>query len=405
MKFSLKYRILILSVLSVLFMLPTALLRAQPFIDSKLTNFVESSSAIQFDVQLKQGTGYVPGSPTAGDFTGLQLTWDFYIEPGVTVNMLGATSQINAAAALLGLTNSTPLIYSFPGTQSAGSTPGQKLRINIIRVSNTINPILNDLPAVYTTYATVTIPVTAGTPTYLSRVYQRTTTSSPQGGSFWGNSAPLSINNLPITTNAPGNGGAGTPLPVSLLEFSAMRASDGRRSQLDWTTATETGSAYFEVERSASGEASSFASIGVRVAAAGTSTSRLTYQTYDRAPLSGVNYYRLRVVDLSGKVGYSEVRSVRFDGQAAETVSFYPNPLTRSNSSATGLKVSVDADQSLSYSISDAAGKLVGGGSIEVLKGTGSYSLEGMESLSAGTYYLNVKGATLNQTLKISKAE
>lgn len=222
-------------------------------------------------------------------------------------------------------------------------------------------------------------------------------------GSKWGSNDAVVGFNSPIGASLT----QVQPLPVSLTDFSALKASDGVRSQLNWTTLTETGSSYFEVERSAVNEAASFSSIGVKVAAAGSSATKLTYQSYDRSPLSGANWYRLRMVDLSGRVGYSAAKLVRFDGRggAGEAVTFGPNPLTRSNVSQSVLRVDASADQRVSYTISDAGGKLVGGGELEVLKGVGSYGVSGLESLAAGTYYLNAKGATISQTIKISKSE
>ena len=90
-----------------------------------------------------------------------------------------------------------------------------------------------------------------------------------------------------------------------------------------------------------------------------------------------------------------------------ESVSFYPNPLRRTTADggAAGLLVTASADQTLSYTISDGGGRLVSGGSVEVSAGTGRYGIEGLGALSAGTYYLTAKGATLNQTLKVAVSE
>lgn len=396
-------RLLAVPLLSAALSLPAGDAAAQN-IDSKVTNFTLSQTSIKFDVQLKAGTGYVLGSPTAGDWTGFQISWDFYIEPGVTVNMPGTTMAPNAVAQAANLISTAAPVFSFPGAQSAGSTSGLKVKASVTRVSG-VPAAINDLPAVYTTYFSVTIPVVSGTPTTASRIYQRTTTTSASGGSYWGNSAPTALNFLPFTTNAPGSGGGGAPLPVELLDFSARRASDGQRVQLDWVTATETGCDHFEVERSAT-EGGVYSGIGVTVKGQGTSSAEHSYQSYDRMPLVGMNWYRLKVVDLSGKVGYSKSQGVRFDGAAqGESVSLYPNPLTRVNAGAVHLQVSASSDQSVSYTISDGGGRLVGGGSVEVSKGSGAYGIEGLESLAAGTYYLSAKGATINANLKFNKAE
>ncbi|MCX6214778.1 endonuclease/exonuclease/phosphatase family protein [Spirosoma sp.] len=98
------------------------------------------------------------------------------------------------------------------------------------------------------------------------------------------------------------------PLPVRLTSFTAKAV--GETVGISWTTANETNSAYFEVERSA--DAREFASIS-RVAAAGDAQATKNYGLVDEHPLSGTNYYRLKQVDLDGKTAYSTIVSVVMD--------------------------------------------------------------------------------------------
>ncbi|UOQ99394.1 T9SS type A sorting domain-containing protein [Hymenobacter sp. 5317J-9] len=109
------------------------------------------------------------------------------------------------------------------------------------------------------------------------------------------------------------------PLPVQLTRFAASTKGNG--IALDWATAMEKNSAYFEVQRSTDSE--TFRAIE-KVQALGTSTTTHTYTTLDRAPLAGLNYYRLRQVDADGKESYSSVVSARWSAVAA--VELYPNP-------------------------------------------------------------------------------
>lgn len=251
----------------------------------------------------------------------------------------------------------------------------------------------------YTYLGLITMTFTGGTVDATDLITPRASDASilPNPTSFW------STNGAPGVQNALSLPGA-TPLPVQLVDFSAHKAADGQRVQLDWVTASETGTDYFEVERS-SGEGGVYASIGVRVKGAGSSSTRLDYLSYDRSPLAGMNWYRLRMVDLSGGVSYSAAKSVRFEGAGSESVSLYPNPLRRGDGGSVHLQVQASTDQSVSYSIMDGLGKLVGGGSVEVSRGSGAYPVEGLESLSAGTYYLSAKGATIKANLKFTKTE
>jgi fibronectin-binding autotransporter adhesin len=115
-----------------------------------------------------------------------------------------------------------------------------------------------------------------------------------------------------------------SPLPVQLLSFTATR--QGTTVRTAWATASEQNSAHFMVERSANGN--TFSDVQ-RVAAQGNTLTRHDYTAVDGKPLPGTSYYRLRQVDLDGKVAYSPVATVRFgDAQAAPapTLVAYPNP-------------------------------------------------------------------------------
>ena len=96
-------------------------------------------------------------------------------------------------------------------------------------------------------------------------------------------------------------------LPVELLVFEVGEAAGAKQVGLDWSVSDESGFDYYGVERLTVG--SGWEELG-RVAGDG----RSRYAFADLAPAAGVNYYRLRLVDLDGSVGYSSVRSVRFGG-------------------------------------------------------------------------------------------
>ncbi len=57
----------------------------------------------------------------------------------------------------------------------------------------------------------------------------------------------------------------------------------------------------------------------------GNSSSLLTYSYKDVNTNKGVSQYRIQQVDLGGQVHYSDVRSIRGEEQASNTI-VYPNP-------------------------------------------------------------------------------
>jgi hypothetical protein len=108
------------------------------------------------------------------------------------------------------------------------------------------------------------------------------------------------------------------PLPVNFTSFTATRAGDD--ALLQWQTAQEENSHDFSIERSTDGV--HYSSIG-DVDAAGNSTSPKNYSFTDKAPATGLNYYRLKESDLDGKSMYSAVRTLVFaTGDAQKLVWF-----------------------------------------------------------------------------------
>ncbi len=108
-----------------------------------------------------------------------------------------------------------------------------------------------------------------------------------------------------------------TALPLTLLDFSGY--AEGSHTTLNWHTANETNTGSFEIERSNDGN--EFVTIG-KMAAKRTGAN--TYNTMDENPLTGNNYYRLKMVDVDGKYAYSNIVTVRFAANNHLTISPVP---------------------------------------------------------------------------------
>ena len=98
-------------------------------------------------------------------------------------------------------------------------------------------------------------------------------------------------------------GCGGVALPVELLTFTVEKTSEND-AFLEWSTATERDNDFFVVERSSDGWL--FEEVET-VPGAGNSQSVLQYEFLDKYPLTGTSYYRLKQVDYSGEVSYSDV--------------------------------------------------------------------------------------------------
>ena len=111
-------------------------------------------------------------------------------------------------------------------------------------------------------------------------------------------------------------------LPVILASFDAKQLKD-HKVELDWATASESNSDYFEVEHSNDGE--NWTAIG-QVNAAGNSATTQQYSFVDDAPYSGVTYYRLAQVDRDGSSTISKTLTIHIEEALVTTIRVYPNP-------------------------------------------------------------------------------
>lgn len=108
-------------------------------------------------------------------------------------------------------------------------------------------------------------------------------------------------------------------LGIKLASFEAVKVED--EAHLTWNTLNTANASHFEIERSS--DAKNFEFKG-KVLAPVNSTENVEYNYWDKKPMAGKNYYRLKMVSLDGRFEYSEVRLVNFNND--NSISLYPNP-------------------------------------------------------------------------------
>jgi hypothetical protein len=111
-----------------------------------------------------------------------------------------------------------------------------------------------------------------------------------------------------------------TSLPVQLVSFTAQR--ENATVALQWQTTEEVNSDHFEILHSINGQ--NWNTLATVNAQRNSSTLQ-TYTYVDQYPESGVNYYRLKMVDLDGSYVMSSLQSTVFD--EAIGIVFSPNPV------------------------------------------------------------------------------
>lgn len=115
---------------------------------------------------------------------------------------------------------------------------------------------------------------------------------------------------------------AQTPLPIKLLSFD-VTLDEANTVKLNWTTLSEVDNDYFTIEKSNDAiNWKSFATIN----GAGNSNSEIDYQSIDKNPFEGINYYRLKQTDFNRLESYSTIRKVNIKTESVVDLHVYPNP-------------------------------------------------------------------------------
>jgi hypothetical protein len=180
------------------------------------------------------------------------------------------------------------------------------------------------------------------------------------------------------------------PMPVTFLSFTARK--QGNTVDLDWSTATETNSDKFIIERSANG--AEFTNQLGSVRAAGNSTTVQRYKFNDQSPLNTWNYYRLRQIDTDGKYAFSNTVSVYFD--KGSFLSVYPNPVR----DITTIEFMTEQAGKINIEVYDSKGSLMIRDTYNAMAGVNRTTVN-MESFSKGIYTL--KCYTQQSTLGVMK--
>jgi len=221
--------------------------------------------------------------------------------------------------------------------------------------ANSFNPaspvIYNYAAANWNTVNTSGAVAGAGTP--ISPYAIATEATSTFGTFMIGNEAPT-----------------GVPLPLDLVSFTSKAINNAVK--LSWTTANEDKVKGFEIERKASN--GDFETIGTISARNQKSIQEYSFTDYNMN--SGVNYYRLKLVDLDGETTYSDIISNEI--RSSVKLSAYPNPAAGSS-----INFSHPAGCN-SFEIFGNNGKVLAKGNVS----TGATSTTvNISNLEAGLYY------------------
>lgn len=161
-------------------------------------------------------------------------------------------------------------------------------------------------------------------------------------------------------------------LPISLESFTGRLIN--KSVELSWTTLVEINNDYFEILKSSDG--TSFEVVG-KVEGNGTMNRRNSYSFTDDQPSSGMNYYKLKQVDLDGR---SESFNVIRVHNKSNRIKVYPTHI------ANTINVEIEDTESATLTIISSVGETQ---KVIVLNST--FNSLDITELPAGVYFAKVE--------------
>jgi hypothetical protein len=161
--------------------------------------------------------------------------------------------------------------------------------------------------------------------------------------------------------------------------------------KLQWTTSSEIGSSFFEVQHSVDG--SDFYKIGI-VNASGNSSLAKSYSFIDSFASVGTNYYRLKMVDINGEFKYSNVISQKQVNNAS-LVEVMANPFH----DKLQMKIRLRQKQNVQIKLFDGTGLAVTQQILHGEAGVNMAEFRNVDALAKGIYVLemNVDGKPVSK--------
>ena len=158
-------------------------------------------------------------------------------------------------------------------------------------------------------------------------------------------------------------------LDVKLDDFTAKKQIN-QTALLKWQTLSETNNNYFAIEHSV--DAKNFIPVG-KILSNGNTSRGHDYSFTHSNPVNGMNYYRLKMVDINGKAEYSSVRMVAF-GKSNNSLTIFPNPAANK----TTLLFDEKDGEKLFVKLIDGAGRTVKQLAVAIKNQQAELDLEGL---------------------------
>jgi GEVED domain len=172
-------------------------------------------------------------------------------------------------------------------------------------------------------------------------------------------------------------------LAVKLISFNAT-AEQNKYVNIGWSVASEMNLKNYVVQRST--DELNWEDLQV-IEPRNIADSEEYYTTKDMAPLAGISYYRLKMVDQGGNISYGNSQEVQFNNsQDFSIVKISPNPFH----SSVGVQVNLPQEGNCTIRLLDGSGQLVKSSYISGIKGLNQVNISDLDGLSSGVYIIEV---------------
>lgn len=224
------------------------------------------------------------------------------------------------------------------------------------------------------------------------KLYKRTSNAE---GATWGSSIATATNININNSISFGNGNNITSfsqfalmteavLALEILDFNAILKDT--KVELSWKLAHIKDVNYYIIERSIDGKNFDFLQ----------QATKNQLFTQDETPQYGVNYYRLKIVENTGAITYSPIRSVNFELPLKVVYTIYPNP----TADILNIKFHSEFPQTIDFELVSAIGQIVHTYRLEAKQGNNHLYFR-TSLYPTGQYILRIKQGNNITTNKV----
>lgn len=192
----------------------------------------------------------------------------------------------------------------------------------------------------------------------------------------------IAIDNVSVSGTA--------PLPINLSNFS-VTSEENSKVRLNWITESEINSDYFGVEYSSDGR--DFLELN-QVQGAGTTYETQNYHFLHEKANTGINYYRLRMIDLDGTFTYSPIEAIRLESDSKVVIrpSIAKSRIELLVDSVNGQEVEIEVINSMGQTVLDK----------KIESGIEKLDFD-IDELHKGHYFVRVKIGNVTKTARFIK--